>query len=1180
MEICTSFVGSISEIIFTRLFDASGRQIGYLLKYNDNIETLQKQAQKLKATRHSMQLRIDAAARNREIILPDVQSWISEVDNVSAEAEEFLEDERNVNKMCFKGWCIDVRSRYRFSKAAKRKITVITQLQEGGTFQAISQPALPPSSIIVPTVGFSGIFESRESIKNEIMEALKDDKVSIIGICGMGGVGKTTLVKQVGKQAEEEKLYDSVVFVVVSQTPNIMEIQKVIAHKLGLESLLDCPESERASSLWQRIKEEKRILIILDDVWGRIKFEEIGIPFGKDHRGCKIMLTSRSKDVCDEMDCNKISIVGTLSKQESWELFKEVVGMDVENSVMSPIAREVVAECDGLPIAIVTIARALKNKNEHVWIDVARQLKTSTPTDIPGMKGSVISSLELSIKYLEIEDAKSLFFFCSVFPEDFEIPIEVLVTYGVALRWFKNVETMKDVRHRVHAIVSTLTSSFLLIYGKHRYTMEECVKLHDVVRDVACIIAPKYNQIFLVKAGTGLKEWPNRDTYEDLTCISLMSNDIKEVPGVMECPKLLSLLLQGNSKMVFPNNFFQGMKDLRVVDLSKTQLLPLPESLSLLANLRTLYLNSCELGDLSIIGHLSKLEILSLNNSNVREIPISFSQLIHLRLLALNYCENLAQMARGVISSLCKLEELYVLKSFEHWDSEGDEGGLRSNAKLAELQSLSRLTSLQIAIPNLDFLIDSDVPFKNLSNFAIIIGGVRHLEKRNFMISSKKYSRKLLMSNDDKVMIPGLINCLKNLVIEQTESLSVAMCKSVVYIFDCGVLKVTYGKTKLLSPLKVLHLTYLPSMTHIWKGETQYINLCNLKIITLWECPQLVKLFSQDLLQSLFCLEEMMISSCNNLEEIFIMKEEEEIIPPRKDLTTTSSSLGNLTSIEIGSCHKLKSLFTPTIVKNLVKLSSLIIRACSTLEEIVTTEKVSSSLVEKIVFPSLSKLELLWLRNIGCFSSSSYSIEFPVLETLVIIECPNMKIFGYGEQLTPKLNKVVKNLISFDKERWMGNLNSTIEQLFIEEQIFGYGEQLTPKLNKVVTDLVFGEGRWMGNLNSIAEQLFIKEQEKIARERQLVGHCNVWLVNSYTDEVLVELGQKVSMSLLAFPVSFVRLTWSTGSWLLNPTFKTGDVYPPSTAYLSSSRISNEDVHDFSETHAVADELEAARNGSK
>ncbi|XP_044472693.1 probable disease resistance protein At4g27220 [Mangifera indica] len=994
MEIVTSSVSSISEIIFSRLFDAAGRQIGYLLKYNDNIETLQKQAQKLKATRDSMQLRIDAAEKNREIILPDVQSWISEVDNVSAEAEKFFEDEGNVNKMCFKGRCIDVRSRYRFSKVAKQKITVITRLQEDGKFQTLSEPAPPPSSIIIPTVGNSGIFESRESIKNEIMEALKDDKVSIIGICGMGGVGKTTLVKHVGKQDEEEKLSDSVVFVVVSQTPNIMNIQREIARQLDLKSLPDYPESARASFLWERIKKEKRILIILDDVWERIKLEEIGIPFGKDHGGCKIVLTSRSKYVCDEMDCDKTYTVGTLSKQESWELFKEIVGMDVENSIISPTAREVAAECDGLPIAIVTIARALKNKNEHVWIDAARQLKMSTPTDIPGMQGSVISSLELSINYLKIEDAKSLFFFCSVFPEDFEIPIEVLVTYGVALRWFKNVETMKDVRHRVHTIVSTLTSSFLLIYGKHWYNIEEYVKLHDVVRDVAHIIAPKYNQIFLVKAGTDLKEWPNKDTYEDLTCISLMSNDIKEMPDVMECPKLLSLLLQGNSKMVFPNNFFQDMKDLRVLDLSETQLLPLPESLSLLANLRTLYLNGCKLGDLSIIGQLSKLEILSLNDSNVREIPISFSQLIHLRLLALNDCEKLARIAHGVISSLCKLEELYVFQSFDHWDSEGDEGGSRSNAKLAELQSLFRLTSLQIAIPNLNFLIDNDVPFKNLSNFAITIGGVGYVKKHNFLIYLKEYSRKLLMSNDDKVMISGLFNCLNNLVIEQTEYLEVDTCKSVVYIFDCEVLKVTYGKTKLLSSLKELYLRDLPNMTHIWKGKTQYINLCDLKRIQLQTCPKLVKLFSQDLLQSLICLEEMRIFDCDNLEEIFIMKEEEEILPPRKDLTTTSA----------------------------------------TLEEIVTNEEVSSSLAKKIVFPSLSYLGLKWLDNIGCFSSSSYSIEFPVLEAFFIFKCPNMKIFGYGEQLTPKLNEVMINMFSTDKARWMGNLNSTVERLFIEEQ--------------------------------------------------------------------------------------------------------------------------------------------------
>ncbi|XP_044475727.1 disease resistance protein SUMM2-like [Mangifera indica] len=1137
MEIVTAPVSSISEIIFNRLFDAAGRQIGYLLNYNDNIKALEKQAQKLKAARDSIQVRIDAAERNREIILPDVRNWISDVGKVNEEAERFLDDEGNANKMCFRGWCINLRLRYRFSKVAKQKIAEITQLQEHGKFQTLSQPAPRPSGIISPTVGFSGIFKSRESIKNEIMEAFKDDKVSIIGICGMGGVGKTTLVKQVGILAKEQKLFDSIVMVVVSQTPNIMNIQREIAHTLDLKSLSDCPESTRASSLWERIKKEKRILIILDDIWRRIQLEEIGIPFGKDHGGCKIMLTSRRKNVCDQMDCDKTFIVGTLTKQESWALFKELVGMDVENSNLSSIAREVTAECDGLPIAIVTLARALKNRAMYVWRDALQQLKRSTSTNVEGMHKNVISSLKWSYNFLESEE-KSVFLFCSVFPEDFVIPVEVLVRYGTGLRWFKDLGTIDDIRVRTHAIVSNLISSFLLIgeeFGEEYG--EKSVKMHDVVRDVAHIIAPEHNHTFLVKAGISLKEWPERDTFEDLMCISLMLNDIKEVPNAIECPKLQSLLLQRNSKLVVPNNFFQGMKNLGVLDLSETQLSPLPESLSSLVNLRTLYFNGCKLGDLSIIGDLSKLEILSLYGSNVREIPISFNRLTHLRLLDLNYCNKLTRIPPSVISSLCKLEELYVLESFRLWDLEGDGGDSRSNAKLAELQFLYRITSLEIIIPNLNFLIDNDVPFKNLSSFTIIIGALENTEKWNFMRFPGKYSRKLMISYNNEVLILRLLDCLKNLVIERTECLHiigldnifhdlvnrglnelkglavlnqkviflvnilecssnlsfhnleflqiignpnlveichgepsiqsfnklknltvdgcdgllnivpsnllwnfqsleylrVTHCNSMAYIFDCKEAKVVDGETKMLSSLKILDLDDLANMTHIWMGDTQFINLCNLKRLDLYKCPKLIKLFSRALLQSLVCLEIMSIHYCDNLEEIFIMKEEEDLIPPKKDLTTTLSSLGNLSSIHISYCSKLKKLFTPSIVKSLVKLRGLTIVECSTLEEIITNEEASSSSIERIVFPSLFRLGLRWLNNLGCFSSGSYSIEFPILETLDINKCLSMKIFGYGEQLTPKLKKVKLN--STYKELWMDNLNSTIQQLFKEQQV-------------------------------------------------------------------------------------------------------------------------------------------------
>ncbi|XP_044478091.1 probable disease resistance protein At4g27220 [Mangifera indica] len=351
-----------------------------------------------------------------------------------------------------------------------------------------------------------------------------------------------------------------------------------------------------------------------------------------------VTLTSRRKNVCDQIGCDKTFTIGTLTKQESWVLFKELVRMDAENSIISSIAREITTECDGMSITIMTVARALKNRDMYEWRDALQFSSLELSNFIlEGMHENVISSLELSYNFLE-SVAKSVFLFCSIFPEDFVIPVEVLVRYGAGLRWFKDLGTIEDIRVRSHAIESNLISSFLLIGEEYD---KKCVKMHDVVCDVAHIIAPKHNYTFLVKAGTSLKEWPKRDTFEDLLCISLMLDDIKEVLDAIECLMLQSLLLQRNSKLVVPNNFFQGIKNLRVLDLSETQLSSLPMSLSFLVNLRTLYLNGCKLGDLSIIGDLSKLEILSLYGSNVREIPISFSRLTHMRLLNLNNCKEL-----------------------------------------------------------------------------------------------------------------------------------------------------------------------------------------------------------------------------------------------------------------------------------------------------------------------------------------------------------------------------------------------------------------------------------------------------------------------------------------------------------------------------------------------------------
>ena len=96
--------------------------------------------------------------------------------------------------------------------------------------------------------------------------------MSMIGVWRMGGVGKTTLMKQVAKQAEEDKLFHKVVMALnISQTPNIPEIQEKNARMLGLKFKA---KEDRAGRLRKMLKKEKKILVILDDIWENLSWEK------------------------------------------------------------------------------------------------------------------------------------------------------------------------------------------------------------------------------------------------------------------------------------------------------------------------------------------------------------------------------------------------------------------------------------------------------------------------------------------------------------------------------------------------------------------------------------------------------------------------------------------------------------------------------------------------------------------------------------------------------------------------------------------------------------------------------------------------------------------------------------------------------------------------------------------
>ncbi|XVF77541.1 hypothetical protein PTKIN_Ptkin14bG0053200 [Pterospermum kingtungense] len=138
--------------------------------------------------------------------------------------------------------------------------------------------SLVPHELIGPIIPSKDFMPSKSSnlTFNQIMEALQTNGVNMTGLYGMPGVGKTTLAKQVLRHAKEQKLFDHVVMVTMTQTPDINKMQERIGESLRLK-FEATTEVGKVEELWQRLKDVKKILEIIDDVWNEFELQTIGV---------------------------------------------------------------------------------------------------------------------------------------------------------------------------------------------------------------------------------------------------------------------------------------------------------------------------------------------------------------------------------------------------------------------------------------------------------------------------------------------------------------------------------------------------------------------------------------------------------------------------------------------------------------------------------------------------------------------------------------------------------------------------------------------------------------------------------------------------------------------------------------------------------------------------------------
>ncbi|KAJ0075179.1 hypothetical protein Patl1_34318 [Pistacia atlantica] len=266
---------------------------------------------------------------------------------------------------------------------------------------------------------------------------------------------------------------------------------------------------------------------------------DVGIPHPDPNNGSKIVSTTRSVEVNGHMEAHKSFRVEFLENEEAWNLFQSKVGEETLNNHpdILELAKIVAKECGGLPLALVT----------------------------SGMD-KVYPRLKFTYDSLPNDKVRSCFLYCSLLPEDFNVPKEDLINCWIGEGFLDEYEGI-GARNQGYHFIDILLNACLLEEVSSVY---DGVKIHDVIRDMALWIAcevEKKKENFLVHAGARLTEAPKADQMDRATMKHL------DTLHISNCKDLVEVKIDCICKVqeIREPHGFQNLRSFAVYDCSNVE---------------------------------------------------------------------------------------------------------------------------------------------------------------------------------------------------------------------------------------------------------------------------------------------------------------------------------------------------------------------------------------------------------------------------------------------------------------------------------------------------------------------------------------------------------------------------------------------------------------------------------
>ncbi|KAF6987112.1 hypothetical protein CFC21_004789 [Triticum aestivum] len=528
-----------------------------------------------------------------------------------------------------------------------------------------------------------------------------------LAIDGFGGLGKITLALELYRKFGDG--FDCRAFVQVSQKFDLLMLLKSLfiqfreqqAHddlSVRVEELEEIP----LKKMLARQLEDKRYLILIDDIWSVSAWEKINDSLPDSSKGGRVVVTTRFKSVAVAC-CRQNGFPyehKPLDKKKSYNLFRQII----PNAPHHPtdVASDVLKKCGGLPLVITVVAGLVASKLssgpsastlDHYLPEVANALSGELETNLTTQ--GVTKILERCYTDLPA-DLKTCLLYMSMFPKGRSISRKRLIRRWISEGFIieKHGKTVEEVAE--DCFNELIVRNLIRAVSNSSNGKVKNYQIHDMVLEY--IVSKSSTENFITVVGG---HWQTPFPSYKVRRLSVQRSDEKETVQRMKLSHVRSLTAFESFKEL--HSCLLKFQILQVLDLESCRDLSSHrlDKICKMHQLKYLSLRRTDIGEIpSQIGMLEYSEVLDIRETKVRQLPKSVKQLKQMtHLLTGNKSKKMAVTLTEEMTNMTALETLSGVGIYGRSRSNQGKTGIfkaaTSGTSKEVIQSLEKLTNLK-----------------------------------------------------------------------------------------------------------------------------------------------------------------------------------------------------------------------------------------------------------------------------------------------------------------------------------------------------------------------------------------------------------------------------------------------------------------------------------------------------